>query len=64
MFKVLRHGGRSTDEWRTLLETDDYGKAEERFNKVALKLRQGRVVITDGERVIKSEWAPLLRTRW
>ena len=65
MWKVVRHGGRRTDRWRTVIETPDEKKARARYEKVALNLRQGRVVLVDPEgNIVQSCWAPTLRTRW
>jgi len=65
MWKVYRHGGRRTDRWRMLIETPDESKALDKYEKVRIKLRQGRVVLVNPEGdVVKSCWAPTLRTRW
>lgn len=65
MWTVNRHGGRASDTWRTLLETEDEQQARDRYQKEYVKLRQGGIELRDseGERVAKA-WSPRLRSRW
>lgn len=65
-WKVLRHGGRSCDDWRTVYEGNDLAKAQSRFDTLAKQLRQGgvRLVNTEGDVVVRGVWSPRLRTRW
>lgn len=62
---VLRHGGRSVDSWRVRYRGQQEEAARDAFKKCAI--RQGglrlRLYAPDG-RLVESQWAPRLRTRW
>lgn len=64
MFIVKRHGGNSNHEWKTVLETEDKQKAEQKYNKIKTDLRQGTVVLLQDEKVIDQCYAGRNRTRW
>jgi hypothetical protein len=65
MWQVLRHGGRGSDEWRSVHKAAEPEKAQARFAKLKANLRQGGLALLDpsGAQVAYT-WAPRLRTRW
>jgi len=63
-FLVDRHGGRATDSWRVLLDTDDEAKARARYVRVSGVLRQGTVRLRIDGKVEASTSSPRLRSRW
>jgi len=70
VFQVRRHGGRSVDNWRCVLSTQDEKRAIDHYNKLHETMRQGGVELArsiDGEatwEVLQRCRAPRLRTRW
>lgn len=64
--KVVRHGNRRGDSWRTLYEGADQDKANAIYQKTYLALRQGTVALVDcaSGKAIKQFSAPNLRSRW
>lgn len=63
-YRVLRHGGRSSDSWRVAFDGDREA-AERAYQRLYEAMRQGGVRLVDAEgRVLKGAWAPRLRTRW
>jgi|GEM_PF-2969866 len=64
LWTVWRHGGRSSDVWRAVY-AGERAQAEARYWREREKMRQGGVRLMDPEgRVVMSDWAPRLRTRW
>lgn len=62
---VLRHGGRSTDDWRVVFSGRDELTAREQYAKAALALRQGGVELVSPDNVVTARTiGPRLRTRW
>ena len=64
-FRILRHGGRSTDSWREIWSGPSVQSARTQFVNSSGVMRQGGVQLlaADG-RTLAEQWAPRLRTRW
>lgn len=64
-YKVVRHGGRRTDDWRTLWEGDDREKADAIYHKHWVAFRNGSVALVDNAtgKAIKQDGAGCWRTR-
>jgi len=60
---VIRHGGRSLDVWRVRYQGDDEAVARTTFKGIAIRQGGLRLLAPDG-RIVDSQWAPRLRTRW
>jgi hypothetical protein len=64
-YAVMRHGGRSSDEWRAAYTFGNLPMAEARFELVKKNMRQGGLSLIDpGGIELRHYEAPLLRTRW
>ncbi len=62
---VERWSGRSADQYKTTLETNDEGKARAIYLIEAEKMRQGGVRLRNPTGVlIEGCFAPRLRSRW
>lgn len=61
---VERHGGRSDHDWRKVYRGEaDFAIAE--FDRLRGLLRQGGLRLLDEHGgIVRSVWAPRLRTRW
>jgi len=66
MFEVLRHGGNSNHKWESVLETGNFEEAEMKYNEIHEGMRQGGVRLINNVvgSVLKSAYAPRLRTKW
>ena len=64
--KVVRHGGRRSDDWKTLYEGAEIERATTLYQKTYLDLRQGCVALVDCTtgKAMKQFSAPNLRSRW
>lgn len=64
-YRVERHGGAASHNWRVAFRSFDGGIAGDKFRDLESAMRQGgvRLVSPAGE-IIKSAWAPRLRSRW
>jgi len=65
-WRVLRHGGRRTDDWRSVpCERSDEATSRAVYVRVVERMRQGgaRLVAPCGC-VVEDTWAPRLRSRW
>jgi hypothetical protein len=64
-WRVLRHGGRASDDWREVVRTNVEQMARNRFASERERMRQGGVqLLAPLGTVVDSAWAPRLRTRW
>ncbi len=64
-WRVLRHGGRSSDDWREIIATNDEQMARDKYRAAREAMRQGGVqLVMPLGTVLESAWAPRLRTRW
>ena len=63
-YQVVRHSGRRDTEFRTVLDTDDFKKAHEKYEYISKYLRQGAVRFVQHGTIACSTSAPRLRTRW
>ena len=63
-YQVVRHSGRSGTEFRTVLDTDEFMKAHEKYEAISIGLRQGAVRFVQHGTIACSTSAPRLRTRW
>lgn len=64
MWRVERHGGRSTDRFRVIIETDNEQKARQVYLREYRKMRQGAIRLLQDDKIVMRYEAPLLRTRW
>jgi hypothetical protein len=64
--KVVRHGGRRSDAWKTLYEGADMERAAALYEKTYIALRQGCVALVDCAtgKAMKQFSAPCLRSKW
>lgn len=62
---ILRHGGRSSDEWKRRYVCNDESEALSAFDGIKDMMRQGGLAMlsTTGE-VVRYYEAPRLRSRW
>ena len=60
---VVRHGGRRLDTWRVKHLGKDEAAARKAYARIDIRQGGLRLVAPDG-RIVQSEWAPRLRTRW
>lgn len=64
MYQVKRFSGRASDAYKTVLETKDEAKARAKYNKLAMEMRQGGVMLIRDGIVLEEYRAPNLRSRW
>jgi hypothetical protein len=64
-YKVVRHGGRRTDNWRTIWEGDDKPDAESAYHAVWVDFRQGSVALieTATNKALKQDGVGCWRTK-
>lgn len=64
MYKVTRHGGRSSDKERVLYEGDIIKEAYSIFDDAVIKARQGTIRLYMDDILVRKEWLPRLRRIW
>jgi hypothetical protein len=63
-YQIRRHSGRTGDEFRTVLDTDDHEKARQKYEAISIALRQGTVQFVHHGTIANITSAPRLRSRW
>jgi hypothetical protein len=71
MFEVIRHGGNDNHQWKSVIETEDYEKAKQKYDETYAKMKQGSIRLINhtigkvlrGEHVYRKKRGPVCRKR-
>jgi hypothetical protein len=64
LYEIKRHSGNNNHIWRTVLTTEDYKEACDRFLLLSKYLRQGTLIMYEDGIAIFKKTTPRLRTKW